>query len=323
MKRKIVMTLCVVACVGMLFGCGQKAEEPSMEEALSETVEAPEEEGNADENPPEEAAAELDSAGVNEVKPNAAPADSETAPADSGAAPEEGQKEAYTADEIIEMLSQPQQDIIFAIRRDDLFYPLVEKFDYAIQTTDSDGNTLAIVEADCTVPTINYSQGEALVIFRDVNYGALDIAKVLDTSEHYCLPVLFQTNDKNEYITISSTAGSSFIDVDTINSINNNSIKYTEYEGNLVPEKSMNYLMEGEKDEVKELGGYEGSVYKSVQIKCTARYFITAPSESYSEQVQPTKDGYEILSDGSINPLENGMYAITINPWYIFEVINE
>lgn len=316
MKRKIVMTLCAAACIGMLFGCGKK-ETPVTEEISTETVEIPEEEVSVDKSIPEETAVETDDAGVNEVKPN-------TAPADSDNAPEEEQKEAYTADEMIKMLSQPQQDIVFAIRRGDLFYPLVEKFDYGIRTTDSDGNTLAIVEADCTVPTINYSQGEALVIFRDVDYGAFDIAKVLDTSEHYCLPVLFQTHDDNAYITICSTAGSNFIDIDTINFIyNNNSFKYTEYEGNLVPDRSMTYLMEGEKDEEKELGGYEGSIYKSVQLKCTARYYTIAPSESYNERVQPTKDGYEILSDGSVNPLENGMYTITINPWYMFEIINE
>ncbi len=319
MKRKIVLSLCAAACIGMLFGCG-KEEAPEMEEIPAEAVEAPEDEGSAAESLPEEGAAvETDDTGMSEETTS-------TAPADGDDAQEEGQKEAYTADEMIDMLSQQNKDIIYAIQRGDLFYPLEGEWN-GNWVQNRDGNMLMTLDADFIIPTINYAQGETLVAFRDVNYGSFDIAKVLDTSEHYCIPAVFRVYRDSDYITLASMPGeSAFMDDDTYDFIySNSSFGYTEYEGNFVPDDSSNdmYLMEGEKDEIKELGGYEGSVYKSVQLKCTARYYELAPAENYNEQVQQTKNGYEVISDGSVNPLEDGIYTIGMNPWYFFEVINE
>jgi hypothetical protein len=103
---------------------------------------------------------------------------------------------------------------------------------------------------------------------------------------------------------------------------------YSEYDAeSLIPEKGENpkwgYLMTGEKDEVKELGGYEGSVYNSIRLKCTAKYYELTPIADYEPQLQQTKNGYEILFDGSENLLESGVYGLGTDAIYAFQVINE
>lgn len=321
MKRKIVMTLCAAACAGMLFGCGKK-ETPVTEEISAGTVEAPEEERNTDENlPEEETEPETDDAETSEEE-------TDTVKADGGNAQENGQKESYTADEMVDMLSQHNKHIIYAIQRGDLFYPIQGTGADGNYVNKNDGNMLMPLDADFTIPTVNYAQGEALVVFRDVNYGSFDIEKALDTSEHYCIPFTFQANNNGEYISragLVSETSDTYLDDAFDFMYANSSFKYTEYDGNLVPEdgNSMYCLMEGEKDEIKELGGYEGSMYKSVRLKCTARYYELAPLGDYAGQTQPTQNGYEIISDGSVNPLEGGIYTVGITPWNFFEIINE
>lgn len=320
MKRKIVMTLCAAACIAMLFGCGKK-ETPVTEEVSAETVETPEEETPDEILPEEETEPGTDDTETSDEETG-------TVTGDDNNAQESGEKESYTADEMIDMLSQPNKDIVYAVQRGDLFYPLQETT-HTVNVEETNGNRLVAVDDYITIPTVNYAQGEALVVFRDVNYGSFDISKVLDTSEHYCIPILFMASNNGECITaysITSETSDTFLDGAYDFIYANSTLKYTEYDGNLVPEDSINnmfYLMEGEKDEIKELGGYEGSMYKSVQLKCMARYYETAPVGSFAGQTQPTKNGYEILSDSSVNPLEEGIYTMSTTAWCAFEIINE
>lgn len=297
MKRKFVKTLCMAMCVGLLSGCGQKEstevkEDPAETETPSESMENP-----ADNTPQEK---------------------SETASADIQ---EDGQKEGYTADEMIAMLSNEN---IYAIKRGDLFYPMEMDWEdgWWGQTRYFNGNTLAWGDADYAIPTLNYAQDEALVVFSKYSI-MLEIAKAVDTEERYCIPAAFQVYNDNSIQVFDILQEACVEGFDKF--YEDRFYKYTEYEGNFVPGDptvSNRDIMEGNKDEIKEFGGYEGTVYKTVQLQCTGKYYEFGPAESYGDRCQMTEEGYAILSDGGVNTFDEGIYAIAGTQMRLFEVIN-
>lgn len=72
-----------------------------------------------------------------------------------------------------------------------------------------------------------------------------------------------------------------------------------------------NGIITGDKDEILEFGGYEGTQYKSVRYKCNTAYFWSLKDEAIGlDQYQMTQEGYAVLSSTEYNPLDNGLYLV-------------
>ena len=93
-----------------------------------------------------------------------------------------------------------------------------------------------------------------------------------------------------------------------------------DYEGTVVKAYDFRCLIEGDRDEIFEFGKYVGTQYKSVRYRCNGRYYrVPEIMLDYSEKCEMTKDGYAIVSNAEINPLEDGLYIIGD---YLVEVKN-
>lgn len=228
------------------------------------------------------------------------------------------QIQAFSLNEMLS-LSKTTQDTIFALKKEELYYPLIGK----PNLVKSNG----LIVRDTNEPDrlfFKYEEGDSIVAFSsDSTIGVFQELMITDDSEHYCLPFCFQENADG---TISTHMGIDDTITDSYVSGNKLMSTFEEYEGTRVYEDTSNktvsitfdFVLEGNKDEVLELGGYNGTVFETVQYECNARYYttsypvmdgeevVTLGSDSYAN----TKEGYAIVTDAETNRLEKGLYLI-------------
>lgn len=303
MKKKILTALCVVACLALLSGCGQKeaaeipAETPVAANAPDEARQEPVQERQS------EAPAEI-------VTPADVEAETETqeeqstTPTDGGSASDDSQPESFTLDEMIEKLSNTQT--VYAVKKGDLFYPIEHVMGYGSIRAENGDGYLDFRPADETILVIDYTQGDEFVVF---STGAPYILLEKDTltGTHYCIPASFRI-DTDGTLRLNNISYDSEIQ-DNVKTFDECGGTIINGLGTTIEEGFIGEcLITGDKDEVIELGGYAGTQYKTVSYVCSGRYYKFGPEENYSDKCENTKDGYAIISSKDVNPLEEGIY---------------
>lgn len=292
MKRKIVMTLCATACAGMLFGCGQK-ESMNRPEGAAPAMEA---EGNTPASPEE-----------NET------GQEETFATEEDAIVKDARLDGCTLEEALAELEN--QRTIYAVKKGDLFYPIT------IKNGPLSGGDFILLGDDEIIQTADFSSGDEIVVFTTgtISYEIEPLAE-----SGYCVPLSHR--DGVMYVPNTDRWGSRvFVDGDE-------GLRVDEYEGRLIENDNRTmWLLAGDKDEVLELRGLEGTVQKSAHYRCTVKYYIregsaytasdtaSGASEADSASYQLTDDGYAIIASSKVNPLDDGAYEIE-NMSYVFEV---
>lgn len=221
-----------------------------------------------------------------------------------------------------EMLSASKntQDTIFALKKGDSYYPLIGKPNLV--------RVNGLIVRDANEPDkllFKYGEGDSIVAFSSNSLiSVFQELLITDDTENYCLPFCFWENADE---TISGDIY--WVDDVIINSyVSGNKLmsSFEEYEGTRVYEDTsdktasitFNFILEGNKDEVLELGGYNGTVFETVQYKCNARYYTTSFPIIDGEEVVTlgsdnyinTKEGYAIVTNAETNRLEKGLYLI-------------
>lgn len=298
MKKKIITVLGMAACMALLFGCGQKeAEGTAAVPQTAETREAagqepvPEKQGNTQ--------VEIVTPGDVETEKETQE-EQNTIPVDSGSSSEDSQIEGFTLDEMIEKMSLHS---IYAVKKGDLFYP-IEGNVPECGTREEDGAFLCVNYNGTLVNTADFSQGDEVVLFANNDYFYVAFNPVVESG--YCIPVIVEKKGESiEFCSVDTE--NSYVDGDT-------TVKqFDEYGGNLILGSRNCGIIAGDKDEILEIGGYEGTLYKSARYKCNGMYFWCLEKEALVlDQYQMTDKGYAILSSKEFNPLENGLYMMSI-----------
>lgn len=284
MKRKIVMTLCVAAFAGMLFGCGKK-ETPVTEEIPAETVETPDEKGNADENLLEEG----------------------TFSSGEEAVVKDARVDGYTLEEALAELEN--RNTLYAVKKGDLFYPIM------IKNGPLPAGSLVLLGDDEVVQTVDFSSGDEIIVFTT---GTISYQITPFAESGYCVPISHQ-NDALRVPDTDKWGSQVFVDGDE-------ELQVDEYDGRLIEiDNGSLWILAGDKDEVLELKGLEGTVHKSAHYRCSVKYYIrendgaddnvasdtaSGASEADSAPYQLTDDGYAIIASSEVNPLDDGAYEI-------------
>lgn len=310
MKKKIITVLGMAVCMALLFGCGQKeAEGTAAAPQTAETREAagqepmPEKQGNTQ---------------VEIVTPG-------------DVATKDPQVDGYTLEEIKAGLANTST--IYAVKKGDLFYPLGDGALYSVQAEDH--TEFIVVGGDEIVQSADLSQGDAVVVFASRNYSSRTVPAL---ENGYCIPTTVEQNDG--YITMRGVQegelSGSFVDGDAA------AWKFEEYaEGNIIitdADRAMG-LAVGEKDEVLEFGGYEGTQYLSASYKCNGQYFrystkglkeeeaaeTASATDSITSRLEPdqyqlTQEGYAVLTSKDYNPFGSGLYIIHANPAFVVKI---
>lgn len=319
MKRKFALVLCMAACIGLIFGCGRKESEdtgyvatignaenlpdsPAVDTAVNVSEEESEQNNNIDLETPD---SDVDTK-ISEESTDMAASE------DAVAQVAEGQENGETLEETLKglefdnyILAIKKGDLFYKIKKDEAMYPVLDD-DYGnLPCEDNDNEFWSIRDASEKIHIIDYAQGDELVMFSTVTGFDTWISKVLDASEHYCIPVKFGVNTDGTLDLPMVYAADSYVDGDV------DLARIEEYEGTMVKGYYLECIMEGNKDEILEFGGYQGTQYKSVRYKCTGRYYrISLADRNLRDNSENTKDGYAILSSINTNPLESGLYII-------------
>jgi len=352
MKRKTTKILCTVLVLVMLSGCGSKktveapeiiegAKEalPDMEETaketFSETTEPAKEAYSGTTEPAEEAYSET--AGTTEEAYSEA--EEEYSPEDVEEENLENQQKAYTLEEIKELKARgitEWGEPLFAVKKGDSYYLL---FDYMEPSLSGhmigmgkipNENKLFWDAEDTVSLSVNYAEGDEIIVFSEDNGGSISVSKIIDTEERYCLPYIFIKFDDGEIDMDDLDATSQGYDYIMASYVEGDSGIRTieEYSGEEFVISGKCFVLEGGKNEEIELGGYMGTEYKTAKYKCNARYYELEPptingkkeSENLknnpalynlsSDGYEKTKEGYAIVSNSETNPFESGLYYL-------------
>lgn len=237
------------------------------------------------------------------------------------------QVDGYTLEEIKAGLANTST--IYAVKKGDLFYPLGNGALYSVQAEDH--TEFIVVGGDEIVQSADLSQGDEVVVFASHNYKSRTVPAI---ENGYCIPTIVTQNDG--YITMRGVQegelSGSFVEGDAA------AWSFEEYaEGNIIitdAERAMG-LAVGEKDEVLEFGGYEGTQYLSASYKCNGQYFrystkglkeeVADSTDSITSMLEPdqyqlTQEGYAVLTSKDYNPFGSGLYIIHANSAFVVEI---
>lgn len=291
MKRKIVMTLCAAACAGMLFGCSQKESTDSPKEADTDM--------------------EVESNTLVGQEGNETEQEEGTFSSGEEAVVKDARVDGYTLKEALAELEN--RNTLYAVKKGDLFYPIM------IKNGPLPAGSLVLLGDDEVVQTVDFSSGDEIIVFTT---GTISYQITPFAEGGYCVPISHQ-NDVLRVPNTDKWGSQVFVDGDE-------ELQVDEYDGRLIEiDNGSLWILAGDKDEVLELKGLEGTVHKSAHYRCSVKYYIrendgaaddvasdtasdtaSGASEADSASYQLTDDGYAIIASSEVNPLDDGAYEI-------------